>query len=220
MTVVRKNTSQPFSEKAISHNRGAGAPPAFLEQAGRRPSPLSKLALFCSVKCPGKLVLEAYDTCRQLRETAITVIGGFHSPMEQECLRILLRGKSPVIWCLARGKLARTPHTFTEPVATGCLTIHATFPDNVRRVTTATSTKRNRIVADMADAVFVAHAAPGSKIESLALELLAAEKTVCTLDHPANATLIRAGASPIKPDTDLNPLFADYRRPVPYGEKA
>ena len=27
-----------------------------------------KLALFCSVKCPGKLILDAYDACRCLRD--------------------------------------------------------------------------------------------------------------------------------------------------------
>jgi predicted Rossmann fold nucleotide-binding protein DprA/Smf involved in DNA uptake len=156
-----------------------------------------KLALFCSVKCPGKLILDAYDACRQLRETDVTVIGGFKSPMEEECLRILLRGKNPVIWCLARGKLARTPPELAKPVADGRLTIHAPFPDKVNRVTAATCIKRNRIVADMVDAVFVVHAATGSKIEALSLELLATGKPIYTFDHTANATLLAAGAKRI-----------------------
>ena len=160
----------------------------------------NKLALFCSVKCPGKLILDAYDTCRQLRETAVIVLSGFHTPMEQECLSILLRGTNPVIWCLARGKLTRTPPIFAEPVAAGRLTIHAPFPDNVRRVTAATCAKRNRIVADMADVVFVVHAAPGSKIEALSLKLLAVGKPLYTFDHPANVALIAAGAHAITPD--------------------
>ncbi|HEY5910764.1 MAG TPA: hypothetical protein VJA21_09200 [Verrucomicrobiae bacterium] len=61
-----------------------------------------KLALFCSVKCPGDLILRAYDYAKKLRDDGVTVIGGFHSPVEKECLRILLRGTQPVIICPAR----------------------------------------------------------------------------------------------------------------------
>ena len=39
---------------------------------------------------------------KELRVSDITVISGFHSPMERECLNILLRGKQSVIICPAR----------------------------------------------------------------------------------------------------------------------
>ena len=68
-----------------------------------------KVALFCSVKCPGRLILETYDLAKRFRNEGILVISGFHSPMEQECLRILLRSPHPVIWCLARGMYRRVP---------------------------------------------------------------------------------------------------------------
>ena len=61
------------------------------------------MALFCSVKCPGKLILETYDLAHKLREEGVTVISGFHSPMERECLEILLRGTAPVVLCRCRG---------------------------------------------------------------------------------------------------------------------
>lgn len=50
------------------------------------------LALFCSVKCPGDLILNTYDLAQALRAANISVMSGFHSPMEKECLRLLLRG--------------------------------------------------------------------------------------------------------------------------------
>jgi predicted Rossmann fold nucleotide-binding protein DprA/Smf involved in DNA uptake len=62
-----------------------------------------KTALFCSSKCPGRLVLKTYDVAQKLRADGRTVISGFHSPMEKECLDILLRSPHPVIVCLARG---------------------------------------------------------------------------------------------------------------------
>ena len=62
----------------------------------------TKTGLFCSVRCPGDKILAAYDTARKLRDDGVAVISGFHFPVEKECLRILLRGKQPIIICLAR----------------------------------------------------------------------------------------------------------------------
>ena len=56
-------------------------------------APLSqhKIALFCSVRCPVDAILGAYDAARKLRDDGVTVVSGFHSPVEKEYLRILLR---------------------------------------------------------------------------------------------------------------------------------
>lgn len=159
-----------------------------------------KLALFCSVKCPGKLILDTYDLAKRFREEGITVISGFHSPMEQECLRILLRSPNPVIWCLARGLLRRIPAKPVDcrpVVIERRLVIVSPFPDKVRRVTAETAMIRNRVIAEMASAAVVVHAAPSSKMETLCRELLAAGRLVYTFDHPANAAIIRAGARSI-----------------------
>ena len=61
-----------------------------------------KMAFFCSVKCPGHLILKAHDLSQSLKQAGVTVIGGFHSPIERECLTILLRGLQPVLVCSAR----------------------------------------------------------------------------------------------------------------------
>lgn len=161
-----------------------------------------KLALFCSVKCPGKLILDTYDLCQRLRDEGLTVISGFHSPMERECLRILLRSPNPVIWCLARGRLKTIPRELRPAVNAGRLRLVSKFPDNIRHVTVKTAALRNRLVADMATAVVVAHAAPGSKMEALGRELLATGKPVYTFDHPGNAALIQSGARPITSETN------------------
>ena len=184
--------------------------PSALAIAGNATLPTGpKLALFCSVKCPGKLILDTYDLVKRFRDEGITVISGFHSPMEEECLRILLRSPHPVIWCLARGMFRRIPDKPVDcraAVAEGRLQLVSPFPDNVHRVTARSAMLRNRIVADMASTVVVAHAAPGSKIEALSLGLLAAGKPLCTFDHPASATLITAGARLITPETDWKGL--------------
>jgi hypothetical protein len=77
------------------------------------------LAWFCSVKCPGDLILKTYDLARALREAQIPVIGGFHSPMEKECLKLLLRGNQPVIICPARSIWSRLPGEWKLPLDQG-----------------------------------------------------------------------------------------------------
>jgi hypothetical protein len=62
----------------------------------------ASLALFCSIRCPGKLILETYDFARAVRDVGVPIVSGFHTPMEKECLDLLLRGTQPVLVCPAR----------------------------------------------------------------------------------------------------------------------
>jgi predicted Rossmann fold nucleotide-binding protein DprA/Smf involved in DNA uptake len=163
---------------------------------------LPTVALFCSVKCPGKIILETYDLAKRFREEGITVISGFQSPMEEECLRILLRSTNPVIWCLARGMLKIIPKELRTAVNEGRLLLVTQFPDKVQHVTAKTAKLRNRHVAEMAAVVVVAHAAPGGKTEELCREVLATGKPLYTFDTTANATILQAGAKKITADID------------------
>ena len=63
---------------------------------------LPKTALFCSARCPGHAILAAYDQAARWRDAGRCIISGFHSPVEKECLRILLRGSQAIIICPAR----------------------------------------------------------------------------------------------------------------------
>lgn len=67
------------------------------------------IALFCSVKCPGDKILETCDQCLKWRKEGLPIISGFHSPMEKECLRILLKRMQPIIISPARGIWKRVP---------------------------------------------------------------------------------------------------------------
>ena len=161
---------------------------------------LPKVALFCSVKCPGNLILETYDLATRFRNEGILVISGFHSPMELECLRILLRSPHPVIWCLARGMYHRIPARPVDcrsAVGNGRLTMVSPFPDKITHITSENALFRNQLVADMAAAVMVAHAAPDTKTEALCQDILASGKPLYTFDHTANANLISAGAKDV-----------------------
>jgi len=185
--------------------------PALLD---RRPT-----ALFCSVQCPGDLILKSYDLARTLRTHPIAVIGGFQSPIEKEFLELLLRqpatrpihtaSSSPsVIVCPARGLAnMRIPRPWRDPIAAGRLLLLSTFPDSLRRPTAASASRRNACVAALAHRILILHAAQGGKTETLSRQALAAGKPVYTLPSPHNAHLIALGAQPISPH-DPSALFS------------
>jgi len=64
------------------------------------------------------------------------VISGFHSPIEQECLRILLRGAQPIVICPARTLDAmRIPTECRAAFAAGRVLFLSPFSHKPKRVT-------------------------------------------------------------------------------------
>ncbi len=152
-------------------------------------------ALFCSNRCPGDLILNAYDIARAMRDAGVPVIGGFQTPMERECLRLLLRGEQPVVVCPARGiNNMRIPGDWHPALDDGHLLVLSSFPATARRPTAELAAQRNNLVADLAQRVFIAHAAPGSKTEAFARKFAASDKPLLTLDNQANLNLTEMGA--------------------------
>jgi len=161
-----------------------------------------KLALFCSVKCPSSLILQTYDLARALRDAGVTVIGGFHSPMEKECLTLLLRGTQPVIVCPARSiDRMCLPTAWKAPLVEGRLLFLSPFTEKLHRATTDLARRRNEFVAALANAIFVAHATSGSKTEHFCHDVLAWGKPLLTLESDENANLLALGAKPIQPES-------------------
>jgi len=153
-----------------------------------------KLALFCSRKCPGNLILKAYDLARSLRDAGTTVISGFHTPVEKECLRILLRGTQPVIICPARSiEGMRIPAAWNQPLEQGSLLLLSPFAKKYRRMTAALADQRNRFVASIADDLLFIHAADGSKTAQFAHANILQGKNTYALNHPENKNLLDSG---------------------------
>ncbi len=127
------------------------------------------------------------------------VIGGFHTPVEREVLRILLRRNAPVIIVLARAAQGwRAPKALgpaiKAAVAAGTAQIVSPFPATQTRTTAATAEARNRHILTLAPTVLIAHASPGGRTEALATEAIARGLTVHTFNSPANANLVALGA--------------------------
>ena len=158
------------------------------------------LALFCSRRCPGGLILRAYDLARALRDAGVPVVSGFQTPIERECLALLLRGEQPVVVCPARGIAGmRLPQEWQEPIAAGRLLVVSPFAAEQRRPTVALAAQRNHFVTGLAHQLMVVHAAAGGATERLCHDFLATGKPVWSFADPANAHLITRGARPLLP---------------------
>lgn len=165
---------------------------------------LPKLALFCSRRCPGALVLRTYDLVGGLRAAPISLVGGFHSPMEQECLRLVLRAAGGVIVCPARGiEGMRAKAEWKEPLERGQLLVLSPFSAYERRVTHELAERRNAFVAEVADALFVAYATPGGSTERIARAALLAGKPVFTFAGDSGTELVELGARAVTDASEI-----------------
>ncbi len=157
---------------------------------------LELTALFCSRKCPGRVIVRSHDFADELKVKNVPVVGGFQTPVEKMCLEILLKGSQPVVVCPARGISGmRLPAEWHVPLEEGRLLVVSPFASKQRRASAASAELRNRFVAAAAGRIVFMHAAPKSRTLSLAVELLQDGREVETLDIPENADLNAAGAT-------------------------
>ena len=209
MKIIRYESGAPDTPAALRRCADAGSVPAFTLNGDLGILDSTRIGFFCSVRCPGDAILKTYDFARMLRDSNVTIVGGFQSPMEKECLDLLLRGSASVVVCPARGLgQMRIPKNWKEPLAEGRLLILSFFADGIRRPTADLAVKRNAYIAALADRILIAHAEKGGKTEALCKEALTHGKPVFAIDSPDNAHLVELGVVPVRVD-DLAPLVAE-----------
>lgn len=165
----------------------------------------SYATFLCSVKCPGSLILQCYDLAKNFIASSTPVIGGFHSPVEREVLDILLRGSIPVCVVMGRGLPSRIPPEFRQPIDEGRMVLASPFDGRTKRTTAETSLKRNLLISALAERVFVAYAAPGSKTETLCRTISKWKKPCYTFPSQYTENLIKMGFTPIDPKVGTMP---------------
>lgn len=195
-TIMRTDKYYP----AVLQNRLGVAAPAQLYALGETAILRQRLlGLICSIQCPGSIVFKTFDTIRALRDAGVAMVGGFLSPMEQDCLDILLRGKQPIILCPARGlKGLRLGKKARQAVNEGRLLVLSAFADDVRNTTAAQAVRRNNLVAALTDALFVPYASPNGKTWTTVHAALKRNQPVFTFDVSDNAPLLDSGARPFE----------------------
>ena len=97
-------------------------------------------AVLCSRACPGDKIIEAIDLAQRWRVENRSVISGFHTPVEKECLRIFLRGPQRIVICPARGlDPFRLPTEWQQKFKRGEILILNPFDSSIRRPTKETA---------------------------------------------------------------------------------
>ena len=133
------------------------------------------LGLITSRECPGHVLLETLDRVPEWVKAGRVIVSGFHSPLEQQVLRSVLRRKGHVVKVLARGMTDYRPTTEErEPLAAGRMLLITACPPEVRRTTRETSLARNRLVLALASEIVVPHVADDSPLAALLNERRAA----------------------------------------------
>ena len=154
------------------------------------------LALFCSARCPGSLILKFYDALRALRDEGQTIISGFHSPLEQEGLLTLMQGQSGIVICPARSiDTMRVPVAWHQVLSDKRLLVLSPFAAHEERITARLATRRNEFVAAIADRVLIVYAEPSGRTAKLARTILERGTRLLTLHAPENKHLLDAGAA-------------------------
>src|SRR2546425_4815397 len=143
MTPIALNVADARYPARLRERLGADAPRQLTALGNLDLLDFPKTALFCSARCPGKVILTTYDQAARWRDAGRCIISGFHSPVEKECLRILLRGSQPIIICPARSLPQRVPRGWRQPLADGRLLLLSGFTAAENRITAELATRRN-----------------------------------------------------------------------------
>lgn len=196
--LIRFDKSDPGYPQRLDTYLGEQAPSSISAIGDLQIVSRPTVGLFSSVHIPGGLIVQMYDLAQRLRQSSVVVVGGFHSPMERECLSALLRGPQPVVACPARRLIdRRLPLEYRDALQAGRLLLLSPFAEPERRATAETAQERNRFVAALADSILIAYAEPGGRTERFWRDIQAWGKPLYTLENNANAGLIALGASPV-----------------------
>lgn len=124
-------------------------------------------AFFSSRQCPGAAIRAAMDWTLEQARSRQPVISGFHSPLEQSVLTVLLQSRCPVVAVLARPVAgAHLPPQWAEPLAQGRMAV-VSSAIRAGRLTEELAAERNQCVAQLARQIVVAHASPGGRLGTL-----------------------------------------------------
>lgn len=134
------------------------------------------LGLLASRDCPGRVLLDTLEQVPGWVGAGRVILSGFHSPLEQQVLRSVLRRGGRVVKVLARGMADYQPPALErEPLRNGNMLVLTAHPDGQARTTRASALARNRLVLALATDLILPHVAPAS-----GLAALLAERDGCT----------------------------------------
>ncbi len=142
---------------------------------------LELTAFFASRQCPGTAIRAAMDWALQQARAKRPVVSGFHSPLEQSVLKVLISASSPAIVVMARPvSTAKLPNEWAHALEQGHLAVVSSVVGN-QRLTQTIANARNALAAQLAHAIVIAHASPGGALAGMHQQWLESGRHVSTL---------------------------------------
>jgi predicted Rossmann fold nucleotide-binding protein DprA/Smf involved in DNA uptake len=156
------------------------------------------LGIISARKIDPDLALKTSELLRQLaRLENLSFIGGWHSPLEEEALNILLAQPVRIIFCLPKD-LRRfvPPPEIRKPISEGQLLLLTHCSPKAKRISRDASLRRNLLIAALSQGLLVLAAPPGSRSLKLAQKAISLGRPVFTPQHWMNEGLLSSGALP------------------------
>lgn len=184
MTVVSMDKLELLRLTRLAAEQATTLPDSFATIGNRDLLIAPKTALLCSRSCPGEIILQIYDVARRLRDSDLTFIGGFHTPVERDFLHHLWPGNCKLIICLARSlEKMRLPTAWQSAIEAERLLLISPFTINsYRRQTARLAERRNNFVIALADQILLLHAAPNSHTAHLSHQAKQQGKQFISID--------------------------------------
>jgi predicted Rossmann fold nucleotide-binding protein DprA/Smf involved in DNA uptake len=155
------------------------------------------LGILSARKMEPDLALKTSELLRQLGSLDATFISGWHSPLEEEVLRILLSRSLRVIFCLAKSLDKFVCSAEVENLlgqGRGLLLTHCST--KAKRLSRDASLRRNLLVLGLSKGLLVLSAPEGSASFKLAHKAVKLGRPVFTPQHRINDSLLASGALP------------------------
>lgn len=130
---------------------------------------LRKVGYFASSKIATLSVLPTLDWAAEIaKREDVAIVSGFHSKMEREVLDYLLRGRCGIICVLARSIYQQIPAKYREAYNQNrVLFITEIVSPNITMVSKNQATKRNHLVASLANEIVVSSLTDESSLFSI-----------------------------------------------------
>lgn len=127
----------------------------------------------------------------------LAFVGGWHSPLEEEALRILITQDAQIIFCVSKTlNRFNPPKELRSRIRTGNALLLTHCSPEAKRISRDASIRRNQLVRDMGAALLVLSAPEGSASLNLAKAAMRRGKPVFAPEHRMNSDLLACGALP------------------------
>jgi hypothetical protein len=117
---------------------------------------------------PASVVKETLELVRELAESGVVFVGGFHCPLERLCLDQLAAAGWPAIALFWADTLdLRIPNGWLERLREGKLVLVSPCGSSQKRATKDSLRTRSECVLALADRFVIPHASSGGKTEAV-----------------------------------------------------